>query len=112
MKERMRTEHLLSDLEIPIQGKTWACPVLSFLDPFQGETQWQGKGHLLIGCWGGRGHIPAVDYDGPSVGSCLWAFLHLGHQAQQRPSRFWGLVIRPGREEDMFHYPALLLVLA
>lgn len=61
---------------------------------------------------GRAGRIPAVDHDGPSVGSCLWALLHLGHQAQQGPSRFWGLVVRPGGEEDVLHSPALLLVLA
>lgn len=52
-----------------------------------------------------------MDHDGPGVGSCLWAVLHLGHQAQQGPGRFWGLVVRPGREKDVLHWPVLLLEL-
>lgn len=52
-----------------------------------------------------------MDHDGPGVGSCLWAVFHLGHQAQQGPGRFWGLVVRPGREKDMLHWPVLLLEL-
>ena len=62
--------------------------------------------------WPARGpDVPAVDHDGARAGRCLQAVFHFGHQAQQRPSRLWGLVVGPGREEDMPHGPALLLVL-
>lgn len=52
-----------------------------------------------------------MDHDGPRVSSDLRAVLHLGHQAQQGPRRFWGLVVGPGREEDVLQGAALLLVL-
>lgn len=58
-----------------------------------------------------EGPIPAVNHDGPRAGPSLWAVLHLGHQAQQGPRRLRGLVVGPGREENVLQGPALLLVL-
>lgn len=46
--------------------------------------------------------VTAVNHDRPRVGCCLWA-LHLSHQAQQGPRRFWSLVVWPGREEYVLH---------
>lgn len=87
--------------EVPV-GEKWACP---------GETH-RRQGDLAHGLHGGWAAIPAVDHDGPGAGSCLWALVHLSHEAQQRPGRLWGLVVRPGREEDVLHWPALVLMLA
>lgn len=79
-----------------------AGPPLSNQSPSEGP---RGEKGFPWGC------IPAVDHDGPRAGSGLWAVLHLSHQTQQGPRRFWGLVVRPGREEDVLQGPALLLVL-